>query len=589
MIVMACNIGTRFERSTPTASVFDNISIRTKDRSFIVPFASLPHNILELIFWNIPSVDRIHLCFTCKRIFALLVPRLYSTIVYAPDTITDIKKASPVTSFGNFTSISSSNISGFLDAVNSLNTAFGFKYADFVQRLFLNELPDSIGLKFSQWRDSECPCFGSLQCFEFPETIPIRPLTRAEAPNLTKIFIDENFCCEAETQRQVDFVDFSKITDICFKGKLGRNEDMLIFGLLTKHPQIIGQIVGLHFMVNPANEQYDRVYRRVVGFFAILRRMGLVLDNLSKLSFPLTNHSTAVIVNLISKHVYFENLSHLELYIEDDGGVMNLVDSLQELSSIVRERGSDISHLSVSYRLIREDVEKNHLRAVSLLRLMEPFGALQTVNLRILIEGLDLSNLLMIFGAPLSNNMRTLRRICIDTSSPSENLVASVLPTLGDVNMLFPHLNYLYRCSCASCKDMVHTLFQNSDSGTNRRMMEESIQVSTLMIVGNELDRSQGPMETEPCEFARGAALWAIRMQSFSRNGGCLFDHLVNRQLNESLESFLRLETFEICGLSYIRDSSGRFCLPFWEPFSGLSEEHLSAMADMRQIFDGAY
>lgn len=587
---MACNIGTLMEGSTPTTSAFDNINAQAKNRLFIVPFASLPHNILELIFWNLPPADRVHLCLTCRRVFSILVSQLYANIVYAPDTNKGDGNNTVAAGLGNFTVINRGDVSQFFSALNLKNATFNFKYADLVQKLFLGELSDRTIFDLSRWRELECPHFGSLRFFEFSELIPIRPLTLEEAPNLTKVFIDENFCNEAEIhQGQVDFVDFSKITEICFKGKMGRNEDMLIFGLLTKHPQLIGQITGLHFMVDPTNEHYDRVYRRVVGFFAILRRMGLVLGNLSRLSFPLTNHSTAVIVNLIGKHVYFENLSHLELYIEDDGGVINLVESLQELSSIVRERGSSISHLSVSYRLTKEDVEKNHLRAMSLLRLMEPFMELQTINIRILIEGLDLSNLLMIFGTPLSNNMQTLRSIRIDASTPSENLVASVLPTLGDVNMLFPHLNYLYRCSCKSCKEIMHNLLKFNDFPANSGMMEESIQVSTLMIVGHELDASQGSMQTEPCDFARGEPDWPMRIQGSSKAGGCLFDHLINYQLNESLEGFPRLETFEICGMVYVRDANGRLSLPFQEKFSGLSEEQLTAMVDIRQIFDGAY
>ncbi|QPG73776.1 hypothetical protein FOA43_001090 [Brettanomyces nanus] len=427
--------------------------------------------------------------------------------------------------------------------------------------------------------------FPRLACFEFPEKIDIEPLTLEQAPNLSALYIDMNFCKETEKLHgNLDFINLSIVREICFKGKLGRNEDMLIFTLLTKHPQTLKKLTGLQFMVDPQGESYDRVYRRVVGFFAILRRMGLILHNVCKLSLPLTNHSTAVIINLISKHIYFENLTRLELYIEDDGSVLNLVDSLQQLATIVKQRSVSIDNLSISYTLIKEDLEKNHLRSMILLKLTEPFRNLKRLNMNLRIEGLNLSNLLMILGTPISNNTKTLRDIRINITHPSENLIGNMLPTLEDVDLLFPHLNYLNSCHCNLCEGAFATI----KGETEGQMIDESIKISSLMIIGREMDEFLQSSELEPYCFTWNDYQRFIRT-SGRKNKGYMFDHLVNKQLNESLKHMPNLRMVEICGMVYLRVSEDEFRLLFGQPFMGLDAEHLSAIVDMGHVLSGDF
>lgn len=543
-------------------------------------FTQLPHNILAQVFCNLPTRDRLHLCLTCKSIFQGLIQRLYSTVIYVPvEPAALLAKNFDVSNLksDDYTLLHAQNVARFFHCIGQ-RSILQFNYSDLVLRLYVADLADQSTFDLSDWRNNHCPSFSRLQSFEFPEQIDIKPLTFKEAPLLRTIYIDENFCRFAERcLGSVDFIDMANVREIFFKGRLGRNEDMLIFGLLTKHPQLIGRLTGLHFNVD--SESYDRVYRRVVGFFAILRKMGLVMHNLSSLSLPMTNHSTAVIVNLISRHLYFENLQSLTLYIEDDGGVLNLVGSMNRLAAIIGHRGINMTDLSVSYRLGKEDVEKNHLRSMTLLNLMQQFSGLHRLNIDLEVGGLNLSNLLMILGTPILNNMTTLRDIRINISYPSENLIGNLIPTLEDVNSLLPHLNYIDRCGCEVCRHAYSVMIGNSPVSNG---ISRSIQVSSLMIVGRELDEFQ--QYTTRNRYRRFIKTVSCRDQ------GCLFDHLVNEQLNESLRNFPQLKIFEICGMVYHRTfDDGKFELMFGQGFHGLEESQLADMIDMGRILGGEF
>ncbi|VEU22649.1 DEKNAAC103395 [Brettanomyces naardenensis] len=552
---------------------------------------SLPLNVLLQIFRNLATSDRLHFSLTCQLFFSSLIPRLYSVIIYVPLQPKQLSRKNydnVLLKSDDYTLIYPTNAALFFHALN-LKSVLGFKYSSLVQELRLTDLADPSIFDLIQWRDDKCPEFPKLRCFEFPEAVPIEPLTISEAPNLSCIYIDENFCKKVEKfHGSVDFIDLSHVREVYFKAKLGRNEDMLIFALLTKHPQMLRHLTGLHFTVDPARDSYDRVYRRVVGFFAILRRMGLVLHNVSSLSLPFTNHSTAVIVSLIGKHIYFENLTDLELYIEDDGGVLNLVESLQQLSSTIKQRGANINSLSVNYRLCKEDVQKNHLRSMMLLKLTEPFRNLEGLNISLQIEGLNLSNLLMILGTSLSNNTQTLKDIRIDIAHPSENLIGNMLPTLEDVDMLFPHLNYLNTCPCSMCKEAFESISGQETGGAASRLIKESIKVSSLMIIGHELDEFQRSSEEQPYCFFRNRYRRFIKTAGRNEKG-YLFDHLVNKQLNESLRFLPKLKIFEICGMVYQQVGTNEFGLLFGHAFNGLEKEQVSDIVDMCRVLSGDY
>lgn len=528
-----------------------------------------PQNVLQNISNHLEVPFKVRFAITNKHIFESIIGTVYSIVVYHPvgyekkyDDDSDnhnhnidigLARRNDHVLDNTITLLSNKNIVKFFETI-SQSSFLNFNYSDFVTELYLEKLDDLSVFNILQWRNSiNLPIFQNLKQYQFPTNIEIQPLTFENAPNLDTLIIDHNFCNYLDYNKgSIGFFNNAKIVNLFFKGTLGKNEDMVIFKLITSFPQMIKRLHQLHFLVD-THENYDFVYRRIVGFFAILRKMNLIMHNISKLSLTLTNVSSSTVLLLISKHIIFENLIDLSLFIQDDSKILTLVKSLDKLSTIVHHHGFNIKKLLLKYNLIKEDTEKNHLRSMMLLKLCESFNSLTHLNIDLTIDGLDLSNLLMILGTPISNNVDSLYDIRINVFQPSENLIGNILPTLEDTILLFPHLNFLNNCGCPICNSILETLSLNDNSNLN--LFDETIKVSTLLIIGQELDLVQND-----CTYSVNSNSIInqysrfLRLNNYSKNG-YLFDHLIGKQLNHSLAYLPNLEIFEICGLVYTKSN----------------------------------
>lgn len=533
-----------------------------QDSADKMQLASLPYNVLWKVFSQLSTADQLRLASTCSSLFNMIVPRVYSTIMYYPSegtTNSDLP-------FSYMTLIDEKNAAKFFWTLSETAGRLRCRYSHLVQRLYLTQLSEPSVFNLAQWRATN-PEFPILEVFEFPESIQVEPFTFNEAPELTTVYIDENFCHHTEVNAgSVAFIDFSHINRLYFKPRLGRNEDMVMFNLLTKNHRLASQLKALYFMVDEDSDSADQVYRRLVGVFALLRRMGLVLRNLSSISMPLTNHSTPVIIDLVSRHIYFENLTSLELNLEDDGGDLKMVAAAEELADIVSQRGSNIKQLSLVYRLLRDDPEKNHLRAYLVLKLLEPFRQLTHLNIDLQISDLNLSNLIMMIATPISHNLDTLKDIRINLQSPS-SLIGNLLPSLSGLEQLFPSLNWL-------------PISELKLRGESQPHSEVAAKVSQLMIVGSELDKSQK---------GSGGYSFGRERQRFMKTeqSGALFDYIVSRQLNQSLQYEPKLQLFELCGIVYRATVDHHFERVFGEPFQGLDEATITDINEMSQVLGG--
>ncbi|KAH3670648.1 hypothetical protein OGAPHI_001163 [Ogataea philodendri] len=513
--------------------------------------------------------DRLRLAYSCRLLYKTVIPQVYSHILYLDNKTVCDKNFDVELVSDRYTLVGPAGLRGLLQTL-SMTSCMNFKYADMVLELFLEDA-QSQSDQLVQWRATN-PVFPNLVDYRFPATVDLSPLSFLEAPNLETLVVDVNFCNEVErNQGLVSFVNLVHLRTLVFAGKLARNEDMVIYRLLTSYPHSIKRLSELRFECN--GESGDRVYRRVVGVMAILRKIGMLLNNLSKIALPLTNHSTPVILNLISKHVHLEHLSSLELFIEDDGGVLNLLTTVQHLASMLRPKSGNIRELSVHYKLTKPDIDKNHLRSMMLLKFMESFKHLHKVSIDLEVEGLDLSNLLMIVGTPLSGNTRSLRDIRLNINTPSENLVANLLNSADDLHDLFPNLNYMNNCPCDKCA----TIYKQLESLPSE-IRQEAVRVSTMMVIGNELDRSQ--LQSDPIRSRRRF----LRTQTAPL--GYLFDHFVGSQLNASLSVFPNLKIFEVCGLIY-HQTGPEFKLLLGPEFQGLDPESEAALLDMGRVLSG--
>lgn len=520
----------------------------------------LPQNVLHIIADHLEAPFKIRLAMANKRLFHILIPTAYSIIVFEPNkyqTISSKEKNQIKLALrndkivdNNIIILSDNNIEKFIQTISN-PSILGFNYSDFIIELYFEKLINPKIFDLSSWRNSIIfPKFTNLKKYQIPSTINIHPLTYENAPNLETLIIDYNFCNFLDYNKgSVEFFNHQNIKNIFIKGTLGKNEDMVIFKVLTKFPLMIKNLHQLHFLVD-SNENYEFVYRRIVGFFAILRKMNLVMHNINKLSLVLTNLSSSTILSLINKHIIFENLDTLSLIIQDNSKILTLVKSLDKLSTIIHHHGFNIKNLLIKYDLVNEDVEKNHLRSMMLLKLCESFSNLTHLNIDLKIEGLNFSNLLMILGTPISNNIDTLIDIRINVYQPSENLIGNILPTLEDAMLLFPYLNFLNNCDCIICRSILNKL--TLDNNTNLNLFDETIKVSTLLIIGQELDSVQ-----RQCSYIIDSSSMInqnsrfLRLDTYSKHG-YLFDHLINKQLNHSLAFLKNLKIFEICGLVYI-------------------------------------
>lgn len=520
----------------------------------------LPQNVLHIIANHLEVPFKIRLAMANKHLFHILIPTAYSTIIFEPNIYQNISSKEKIQiKLANrndkivdntITILSNNNIKGFIQTISN-PSILNFNYSDFIIELYFEKLSNSKIFDLSCWRNSNIfPKFTNLKKCQFPSTKNIHPLTYENAPNLETLIIDYNFCDFLDYNKgSVEFFNHQKIKNIFIKGTLGKNEDMVLFKVLTKFPLMIKNLNQLHFLVD-SNENYEFVYRRIVGFFAILRKMNLVMHNINKLSLVLTNLSSSTILSLINKHIIFENLDSLSLLIQDDSKILTLVKSLDKLSTIINHHGFNIKNLLIKYDLINEDIEKNHLRSMMLLKLCESFSNLTHLNIDLKIEGLNFSNLLMILGTPISNNIDTLIDIRINVYQPSENLIGNILPTLEDAILLFPYLNFLNNCDCVICKSILNKLALNDNS--NQNLFDETIKVSTLLIIGQELDSVQ-----RQCSYNIDSSSMInqnsrfLRLDTYSKHG-YLFDHLINKQLKHSLAFLKNLKIFEICGLVYI-------------------------------------
>ncbi|ODV85511.1 hypothetical protein CANARDRAFT_28302 [[Candida] arabinofermentans NRRL YB-2248] len=196
----------------------------------------------------------------------------------------------------------------------------------------------------------------------------------------------------------------------------------------------------------------------------------------------------------------------------------------------------------------------------------------------------------MILGTPISNNIMKLRDIRINIDNPSENLIGNLLPNLDDVEMLFPHLNYLHNCQCSICSNIINT---DPFLKLPNHIKKESIRISTLMIIGHELDKVQQQFNYNKFYQCFKSHLRFFKTGMSSR--GYLFDHLISDQLNRSISIMPNLKLFEICGLVYHKVDLGDdnlapplFKLLFGESFKGLDQESVGDMADMGNVFSGS-
>ncbi|GMM30352.1 hypothetical protein DAMA08_030970 [Martiniozyma asiatica (nom. inval.)] len=601
--------------------------------------SELPHNVLHLIAINLNIPEKINLAQTCKSLFENIIPLAYSTIIFdnygynARVTKSRLLKGYDEVE-GRVTIITPANISKFFKTLHSLSVA-NICYADFVIDLYLEELTDLSIFDLALWRNNLPEnAFPNLKRYQFATNYPIKPLTYIESPNLDTVVLDTNFSAMVdENYGSVSFVDFAKIQNIFFKGHIGTNEDMVIFKMITSFPHTINNLCEIHFLVDDS-ENYNMVYRRLVGFFAILRKMKLPMKNINSLTIPITNQSSSTIIGLLGKHIIFENLNSLTLLFEDDGDVLNMIKSTDQLSSVVSLHGLNIEKLSIKYTLLKEDEEKNHLRAMMLLKLCESFHKLTHLKIEVNINGLNLSNLLMILGTPISNNMGTLMHIRISVDLPSENLISNILPTLEDATMIFPKLNFIDSCSCDICQTIYkklqimnqekldsrpHGLFGFGNFFTRNDTLNDispelflqSIRVGTLLIIGQELDDLQASGSDKFSSKSivnRYKSNGWFRRNVYSSNG-YLFDHLIRGQLNMLLPVMPHLKTFDICGAVYVGVSqSGQldddgdfdidgnkdnghseFVLRYGNEFKGLDEDSLINVVELGNVFTSGF
>ena len=577
----------------------------------MVGLTDLPQDVLLLITNHLELPYKVRFALACKRIFTNVIPTVYHTVVYVP-----LQRQVPLASRNDkvidhtLTIVTDENIKSFLQTISS-PSSLGFAYSDFIINLFLEKLTNPDVFDLHTWRSSEYfPKFTRLLQYQFPNSLDVMPMTYENAPNLDTLVVDSNFCNFLDYNKgSIEFFNHENIKKIFFKGTLGKNEDMVIFKLITKLPHMIHKLSDLHFLID-SEENHEFVYRRIVGFFAILRKMNLTMVNVSKLTLVLTNVSSSTILSLLGKHIIFENLTDLSLFIQDDAKVLTLVKSLDKLSYIVSHHGFNIRKLLIKYELVKEDTDKNHLRSMMLLKLCESFRHLTDINIDLKIHGLDLSNLLMILGTPIAKNMDTLQDVRINIFQPSENLIGNIIPTLEDAMQLFHDLNFLDNCSCHICKSILQKL-QLTDplDFTNLTLFNETIKVSTLLIIGQELDRVQ-----RDCHYTLNADCMVngysrfIRLNKYSRNG-YLFDHLISRQLNHSLNYMSNLQVFEICGLVYAKfpqyetkeldvtrsgcqdfnNDGHTFRLLYGNKFTGLDENIITNIAGLGRVFSGSF
>lgn len=567
----------------------------------------LPQNVLQLITNHLELPFKIRLARTNKKMFTSLINTVYLTIVYEPIGIEGLARRNDGVVDNHITLLSDKNMADFMRTI-STKSILGFSYSDFIVELYLEKLVNPNVFNLQKWRNENIPVFTHLKKYQFPANLQIRPLTFDIAPNLETLIVDSNFCDFLDHNKgSIEFFNQRSIRKLFIKGTLGKNEDMVMFKLLTKCPMMVKHLNELHFMVD-TDENYEFVYRRIVGFFAILRKMNLVMHNITSLSLVLTNLSSSTILSLISKHIIFEHLNSLSLLIQDDSKILTLVKSLDKLSTVVHTHGFNIKKLLLKYNLLSEDTGKNHLRSMMLLKLCESFHGLTHLNIDLTIDGLNFSNLLMILGTPISNNMNSLVDIRINVDHPSENLIGNILPTLEDAALLFPYLNFLNSVDCSICQSIMEKLSLND----NTNLFDETIKVSTLLIIGQELDLLQ-----KQCSYQVDSNSMinpyrrSLRWNSYAANG-YLFDHLINKQLNHSLGYLPHLKTFEICGLVYANnrlksnddmdlhyyDESGdidmdleastpQFELLYGNPFTGLETTILENITDLGRVFNG--
>lgn len=567
-------------------------------------FEHLPDNVLRIIGFNLGLDDRARLVRVNKYLFSVYITLIYGKVAYCERRRSIMGKDER---FGCLTELDDKNVQQFL-TVLSHTSVMGFKYSELVVNLFLEDLTDPINGKWlMHWRDQLMgSSFPKLKKYIFPNSIVIKPFTFEIAPNLDTLVIDKNFCLLVDSLHgMVNFINYENIKTLLFKGELGQNEDMMMFKLITSFPHMVNQLCELHFTVDDG-DNYNLVYRRLVGFCAILRRINLPLPNLNSLTLPLTNQSSDAIVNLLGRHIIFENLNSITIIIEDDSEVLSLIKPFDKLGTIIKTHGINIEKLNIKYNLTREDEEKNHLRAMMLLKFCESFHKLKYLKMELNIMSMNLSNILMIFGAPISNNLSSLRDISININTPSENVINKILPTLNDAMIIFPHLNFITDCSCSICEDIFVKLneierlrieerqknaffgfgrLRRSVIEPNPSLLVETIKIGTLLIVGQELDKLHSE---NSIKFNSNCLINQFKgNHGWLRNGnydpGYLFDHLIRTQLNQ-LYNYTLLETFEICGLVYYRDFDG-FKLRYGGDFQGLNEDDLTGVVDLGHMF----
>lgn len=566
----------------------------------------LPHNVVLQITGHLDITSKLALAFSDKYLFETIIPTCYSIIIYRPASkATNIDVTSKT---DGITLLNESNVHSFFNTI-SHSSFLNFSYSNFIQELYLEDITIDI-LDLSSWRNSigSSLTFQSLKIYQFPNNLEIRPLTYENVPNLNALIVDFNFCNFLDLNNgSIAFLNYEKIKILFFKSNLGKNEDMVIFKLLTKFPQMIKNLNQLHFLVDDDN--YNIVYRRIVGFFAILRKMNLVMFNISHLSLSLTNASSSTIISLISKHIIVENLIDLKLFIQDDSKILNLVKTLDKLSLIIDQHGFNIKNLLIKYDLINQDIDKNHLRSMMLLKFCESFSNLSNLNIDLNIDGLNFSNVLMILGSPISNNVSTLKDIRINVNKPSENLIGNILPILEDAILLFPYFHFIDSCGCQICDSILEKLCLND------YLMNETIRVTTLLMIGQELDlvQSASTYHINSCSVINKYSRFLRNKSLFSENG-YLFDHLVGDQINHSLNYIKNLKYFEICGLIYTRDTMNsysfnddnihssmdvdnnpsssdniRFKLLNGNTFTGFDDSIVNNIFGLREVLSGTY
>ncbi|ODV97786.1 hypothetical protein PACTADRAFT_286 [Pachysolen tannophilus NRRL Y-2460] len=528
---------------------------------------NLPQNCEELIFKELSNNDLLSLSYTCRYFYDLILPRFfYNRIVYLPYEYAFNDK-----------DFNKRNLIGNLKVINSKKQLLLFQQS---------KHPCKANAEFINFDNGKNSKDNSIVT-----DTDIQINSEGNNNNDTDFFISKSNLIGDPHMSQC-----LKTLHIVPSDTSLNSLESLVNSNRFLLPNLQELFISYDYSKALSDAKIGNLNNNSFKIFQYLNSKEIKLTNLKTLSLPFTNQTTKFEILSLLQAIDISQLNNFEILLIDDSisnsRPLRMFQSLFPLFNKISSSCFTMEKLSISYLLPSADENKNNIRFMLLTTLIGSFNNLKSLSLYLNIPNVSAVNLLMLFMGIVKTHSQSINEFNFNIVDPLENLISNNVNKI-DNDELQEYLPFLkVDCSCDNCNKIFHgTKNQNSD---NDNM--ESCLLSTLMVIGSELENSQSLIDnliinqSSNFSFLKVEPIYLnLVPKEFINDNGLLLDHFFSLRLNSPslLTKFPNLKKFSVCGIKYQLNKN--FELVSYKKFMKLDDHILNEINEISRIFNGAY